>query len=66
MTTAPPPPPDAHRAAAEKSHLEKEGSLRLEHTRRLEYSLNRRTGTGVPANGNNLSHGTSPQVPSTG
>ncbi|MQL76708.1 hypothetical protein Taro_009120, partial [Colocasia esculenta] len=32
----------------------------------LEYSLNRLPRMGVPGNGNNLSHGTSPQVPSTG
>ncbi|MQL86342.1 hypothetical protein Taro_018872 [Colocasia esculenta] len=38
----------------------------LEHTRSPEYSLNRLPRTGVPGNGNNLSHGTSPQVPRTG
>ncbi|MQL85415.1 hypothetical protein Taro_017932 [Colocasia esculenta] len=38
----------------------------LDHTRSPEYSLNRLPRTGVPGNGNNLSHGTSPQVPRTG
>ncbi|MQM10669.1 hypothetical protein Taro_043561, partial [Colocasia esculenta] len=38
----------------------------LENARSPEYSLNRLPRTGVPGNGNNLSHGTSPQVSSTG
>ncbi|MQL87000.1 hypothetical protein Taro_019533, partial [Colocasia esculenta] len=37
----------------------------LEHTRSPEYSHNTLPRTGVPGNGNNLSHGTSPQVPRT-
>ncbi|MQL76473.1 hypothetical protein Taro_008861 [Colocasia esculenta] len=42
------------------------GGCQLERTRSPEYSLNRLPRMGVPGNGNNLSHGTSPQVPSTG
>ncbi|MQL81554.1 hypothetical protein Taro_014011, partial [Colocasia esculenta] len=42
------------------------GGCQLERTRILEYSLNRLPRMGVPGNGNNLSHGTSPQVPRTG
>ncbi|MQM16371.1 hypothetical protein Taro_049327 [Colocasia esculenta] len=81
-TTAQSTPPDTRPATAEKSHLGKGRdelhnrssvgttnlllSLRLEHAWRPEYSLNKRTGTGVRGNSINLSHGTSPQVPSTG
>ncbi|MQM03887.1 hypothetical protein Taro_036675 [Colocasia esculenta] len=42
------------------------GGYQLKPTRSPEYSLNRFPRMGVPGNGNNLSRGTSPQVPSTG
>ncbi|MQL68680.1 hypothetical protein Taro_000964 [Colocasia esculenta] len=42
------------------------GGCQLERTLSPEYSLNRLPRMGVLGNGNNLSHGTSPQVPSTG
>ncbi|MQM08827.1 hypothetical protein Taro_041686, partial [Colocasia esculenta] len=52
-------------SGAAKSEASPPGGCQLEHTRSPEYSLNRLPRMGVPGNGNNLSHGTSPQVPST-